>query len=261
MHLWCRFYVSEPFFAEAQLDELQRVIREILPRWSSGINVAKDEDSNDRIAVGRDGRLVDWIHQIAPPKRGLGDAVLSGAYQDLSCFLYHNDSTLPPESNRMAIEIYRLPTVENQASSAWAREAFEAIAARLPIRYANAYVDEEYRAKNMIDDETGVRAIGARITRATPGLYWLNFFGRPYVDLIGRECLLSAPACEVKAVDDGVLIALDSSADAWATAAYQQREQAVIEHLGKQYFFSRHDPARQTVAPDFRAYLMRPNDT
>jgi hypothetical protein len=260
MHLWCAFYVSRPIFGEAQLDELQRVIEEILPHWSSGMSVAKDEDSKDRIAVGHDDRLHDCLHRVAPPKRGLGSAVLFGAQRDLAFYLQHSEPALPPESNEIAIEIYRLPTVENQTASAWAREAFEAIAARLPIRYANAYADEEYYAKNMIDDETGVRAIGAKITRATPGLYWLNFFGRPYVDLIGNERLLSAPACEVKSVDDGVLIALDSSADAWTTAAYQQREQAVIEHLGRQYFFSRHDPARQTVAPDFRAYLKRQND-
>jgi hypothetical protein len=260
MHLWCAFYVSRPIFGEAQLDELQRVIEEILPHWSSGMSVAKDEDSKDRIAVGHDDRLHDCLHRVAPPKRGLGSAVLFGAQRDLAFYLQHSEPALPPESNEIAIEIYRLPTVENQTASAWAREAFEAIAARLPIRYANAYADEEYYAKNMVDDETGVRAIGAKITHATPGLYWLNFFGRPYLDLIGRERLLSVPAYEVKPVDDGVLIALDSSADAWTTAAYQQREQAVIEHLGKQYFFSRHDPARQTVAPDFRAYLKRQND-
>jgi hypothetical protein len=112
----------------------------------------------------------------------------------------------------------------------------------------------------MIDDETGVRAVGASITHAIPGLYWLSFFGRPYVDLMGRERLLSAPAYEAKSVDDGVLVALDASADAWETAVYREREQAVIEHLGKQYFFSRHDPSRQTIAPDFPAYLDRPKD-
>jgi hypothetical protein len=77
---------------------------------------------------------------------------------------------------------------------------------------------------------------------------------------MGRGRLLTAPAYEVKPVDDGVLVALDATADAWNTAAYRQREQAVIEHLGKQYFFSRHEPGRQTVAPDFRAYQNRPNE-
>jgi hypothetical protein len=54
-------------------------------------------------------------------------------------------------------------------------------------------------------------------------------------------------------VDDGVLIALDPADDAWQSEAYRQREQAVIAHLGEQYFFSRHEPQRNTVALDFRA--------
>jgi hypothetical protein len=185
--------------------------------------------------------------------------VLFGADSDLTFFLDHDDKTLPPELNNLTIEVYRLVMVEGEPTSAWARRAFEAIAARLPLRYAMAYLGEEHDAKNMIDDETGVRAIGMKITAAVPGLYWLNFFGRPYLDLMGHERLLSAPAYEVKPVDDGVLVALDAAADAWNTAAYRQREQAVIEHLGKQYFFSRHEPSRQTIAPDFRAYLNRGN--
>jgi hypothetical protein len=38
-------------------------------------------------------------------------------------------------------------------------------------------------------------------------------------------------------VGDGVLLVLDSDADAWQSEEYQRREQHVIEHLGKQYFF------------------------
>jgi hypothetical protein len=253
MHLWCPFYVSQPLFGEAQVDELQRVINEVLPQWSSELRVAKHEDSKDRIRVGRNGRLFECIHRVATPKRGLGSAVLTGSYKGVSLFLNHCEGTLPPELNEMTIEVYDLSSVEGQSSSGWARQAIEAMSALLPVRYANVRTHEEYDAKNMIDDETGVRAIGAKITKATPGLYWLNFFGRAYVNLMGRERLLSAPAYEVKPIDDGVLIALDSSAEAWQTAAYRQREQAVIAHLGKQYFFSRHNPARQTVAPDFRA--------
>lgn len=260
MHLWCDFYVSRPMFGEAQLDGLQSVINEMLPEWSSELRAAEDEDSPDSIAVGREGRLYDCIHRVAAPKRRLGDAMLTGAYKGLSFFLHHSDRTLPPELNEMTIEVYGPSTVEGQTTSAWAREAFEALAVRLPVRYANVHMDGEFAAKNLIDDETGVEAVGVDITDAIPGLYWLNYFGAPYLDLIGRERLLTSPAHEVKPVGDGVLIALDSSADAWQTAAYQQREQAVIAHLGKQFFFSRHDPARQTVAPDFSDYDNRPNN-
>jgi hypothetical protein len=252
MHLWCGFYVDQPLFDEAQLDGLQSVINAILPEWSTELSVARDEDARDRVVLRRDGRLYDSVRRVAAPRRGLGSAVLTGTYGDLSCYLQHSDRTLPPESNEMVIEVYELSTIESKTTSAWARETFEAMVARLPIRYANAYADEEYYAKNMIDDETGVRAIGAKITYATPGLYWLNFFGRPYVDLIGRERLLSAPGYDVRPVDDGVLIALDRSPDSWQTAAYREREQAVVEHLGQEYFFSRHDPSRKTIAPAFR---------
>jgi hypothetical protein len=71
------------------------------------------------------------------------------------------------------------------------------------------------------------------------------------VALIGSERLLSAPAFEVKPVGEGVLLALDSKATAWKTPAYQEREAAVIDHLGKQFFFSRFEPDRKTVAPEF----------
>jgi hypothetical protein len=257
MHLWCKFYVGRPLFAEAQLDGLQSVINQLLPDWSSDLRVAKDEDSPPSMLVGRAGRLYDCLHQVAPPKRRLGSAVLTGAYKGLSFFLQHFEGTLPPELNRMAIEVYGPSTVEGQSTSNLARMLFEAVVVQLPMRYANSRLDEEFRAKNMIDDETGVEAIGVDITEAIPGLFWLNYLGAPYVDLIGRERLLTAPAFEVKPVGDGVLLALDSSAEAWQSDAYHARERATIEHIGKQYFFSRWDLDRQTVAPDFGAYRDR----
>lgn len=114
-------------------------------------------------------------------------------------------------------------------------------------------LEQEFDVKNISRSEGGTEAIGVDLTEALPGLYWLNYFGPPYVKLIGRERLLSAPAFEVAPIGNGVIVALDASAEAWRSAAYQQREQAVIEHLGKEYFFSRHEPERKTVAPDFRA--------
>jgi hypothetical protein len=74
MHLWCRFYVSRPLFAEAQLDALQSVISELLPEWASELHVTKDESSIQKALVGRTGRLFEGLHQVAPPERGLGMA-------------------------------------------------------------------------------------------------------------------------------------------------------------------------------------------
>ena len=258
MHLWCTFFVSRPMFADVQLHGLHSVINGLLPNWSVELRAARDEDSPKYIVVRRQGRLYDCIQQVAPPKRGLGWAVLTGSYGGLSFFVMHCEGTLPPELNETTIEVYGPSTVEGQATSAWARRIFEVLAARLPVRYARANIKGEFDAKNLVDDETGVRAIGVLLAHSLPGLYWLNYFGAPYVDLIGRERLLTEPAYEVKPVGDGVLLALDASPDAWQTAAYKEREAATIAHLGKQFFFSRSDPERKTIAPDFLVSRDRP---
>ncbi len=253
MHMWFGFYLARPTFDEAQLRELQRVIKDRLPQWASRLRAAKDDDSPSGALVSQDRALYDCVYAVAPPKRGLGGVVLNGAYAGVSFYVYHCKKTYPPLLNRMSVEVIGLAAIEAQATSDWARGMFEAIVGQLPVRYGFARLDEEYYAKNMIDDETGARAIGADITDAVPGLYWLNYLGAPYLDLIGRERLLTSPAYEVKAVGDGVLLSLDSSPKAWQTAGYMEREADTIAHLGKQYFFSRWDPERQTVAPDFRA--------
>jgi hypothetical protein len=253
MHLWCKFFVSRPILDEPQVDAMQAVINELLPAWSTELRVAKYEDSREACAVGRYRRLYDGVRKVAPPKRGIGEAVFTGSYPGLSFYFLHCDTTLPPTINSLSIEVYELTTVEGRPLATWAREFCEALAANLPMRYGNAHLNEEYRAKNMVDDETGVYAIGADILDAIPGLYWLNFFGAPYVEMISRDRLLSAPAHETKAVHDGVLVTLDESPDVWDTPPYERRAQKVIEHLGQQYLFSRLDPERKTIAPDFYA--------
>ena len=252
MHLLFNFYIAAPPFSVDVLDALQLVINELLPQWSRELRVGKYEDSDDCLTVGRNGRLYDAVHRAAPPKRRLGKAVFTGAYEGLSFFVDHLESAYPPELNVIDIEVYLLPLVEGRSTSHWARELFEAMALRLPIRYAKAHTSEEYHAKNMVDDESGVRAIGADLKQAIPGLYWLSYFGPLYVELIGRDKLLTAPAYEVKPIGDGVLIALDPEAEAWQSAGYREREGATISHLGEQFFFSRLDPKRLTVAPDYR---------
>jgi hypothetical protein len=260
MHLWCGFYLARPTLDEPQVDILQSVINELLPQWSRALRVAKGEESPASIVVGREGRLHDCLRRIAASRRGIGRAVLTGAYNGLSLFLRHADGTLPAEINKVTLETYGLSSVEGEPLSLWARSMVEAISCLLPTRYANAYLDKEYAAKNRVHDEEGVRAIGPNLADGLPGLYWLNFFGAPYVELMGRQRLLSAPAYEVKPVGDGVLIALDSTASAWQNPEYKKREQEVIEHLGKKFFFSRHEPDRELVAPDFRSHRDSPGD-
>jgi hypothetical protein len=102
-HFWCSFFLSHPVFDGTQLHDLQSVINDLLPQWSGSLRAARDEDVQDTIVVGRNGRLFDAIHQVAPPKRGLGRAVLTGACKEVSFFLRHFEGTLPPELNHLTI--------------------------------------------------------------------------------------------------------------------------------------------------------------
>jgi len=250
-HLWLKMYLSRPVFAETPMDELQAVINDLLHDWSVELRAAQFESTP--VLVGRTLRLFECVQQVAPPTDGIGSAELAGSYEDLSMYLQHGQTTLPPSNNQIAIEVYRRSSVEGQTVAEWAPRMFEALTIHLPVRYARACTNTEYAAKNMVDDEEGTWAIGADLLDAIPGIYWLNFFGPPYVDLIGRERLLSAPAHEVKTAGAGVLVALDSSPVAWKNADYRQRERDVVAHLGEQFFFSRFDPERKTIAPDFYA--------
>jgi len=45
-------------------------------------------------------------------------------------------------------------------------------------------------------------------TERLPGVYWANFFGRPYIDFFGREKLLATPCCEVREISDNLILLL-----------------------------------------------------
>lgn len=248
MDLWFQLFAGRPLLDDSELKVLHRLLVALLPHWSVALQVRQDEWSRG-IALERGSPLGDAIDRIVS-NRSLGSAMLSGAHADLSIHLDSCQQTVPPELNCLTLEIHDA-TVEGQASEAWARHTFELLVAELPIRYAHVHLQQEFDCKNMILDGGSAEAIGVHLWRSLPGLYWLNYFGAPYVRMIGREKLLSAPAQHVREVGQGVLIALADSPDAWDTDDYRQREQRVIEHLGKQFFFSRHDPERQTIAPEF----------
>src|SRR5207302_286077 len=129
---------------------------------------------------------------------------------------------------------------------------FEDLPQQLPIRYANAHLSAEFDIKNMVHEAGRTRAVGVKLKEALPGLYWLNYFGAPYLRLIGEERLLSAPAYGAKKLGGGVLVALDISPLNWQSEAYKQSETATLSHVGRDYFFLKDEPARRLIAADFR---------
>jgi hypothetical protein len=151
--------------------------------------------------------------------------------------------------NRISLQVRR-PMVEGRPANVWVREAFERICAVLSPAWGWSGQVGEYWAKAM-SDSPRVEAIGRDFGRHLPGLFWLNFFGRRYKDLIGVDRLRSAPAERTIDLDDGFLIQLSSDPLDWKTADYSIREQRVRDHLGQELFFNRTEPDRATVVPDW----------
>ncbi|MEE8584717.1 MAG: hypothetical protein V3T83_07690 [Acidobacteriota bacterium] len=105
--------------------------------------------------------------------------------------------------------------------------------------------------------EGGSCAIGVNWGKAIPGIYWLNYFGSPFVRMFGMKRLLSTPAHQVRRVgEEGVLISLAEDPFSWDSPEYKERERLVLEHLGTQYFFNREEPDRETVISDEIARLI-----
>ncbi len=123
----------------------------------------------------------------------------------------------------------------------------DAIAPILNPVWGAARSSPEYRAK-VITDVPPLWAEGRDFSEHLPGLFWLNFFGEPYVRLIGLDRLLGSPS-EVMKVGDGVVVKLPGGPSAWESGDYGLAEDAVLGHLGREFFFSKRDRGRRTRAP------------
>jgi hypothetical protein len=256
------------------LDVLQDVLVTLAPRWVSQLRIwrgPRDQrpiDTTQRGALGAAvmaavsergptyQSLVDR-HGVPPFERLAGSAELRGSGPELVVVVSADTMVVSPLGvkqqlgNRIAVQVRR-PRVDGSPGAAWLEEAFEMLCARLSPVWGWAGHAREYWAKVMTDAPR-VEAVGRDFGRFLPGVFWLNFFGRRYRELIGIDRLRSAPAESVAVIDDGVLIAIATDPGAWDTPEYAVSEQQVQDRLGTELFFSKAEPGRLTVAPDWNS--------
>lgn len=191
----------------------------------------------------------------AGDERLVGSAELRGAGPELVVVVSVDErvvSRLGPATelgNHIALQVRR-PNVDGGGGAVWVREVFQALCDRLSPAWGSAQHPGEYWAKVMSDGPS-IAAVGRDFGRFLPGVFWLNFFGRRYRALLGDDRLRSTPADEVVVVDDGVLVALAPGPWGWDTPEYAVAEQRARDHLGSEVFFSKAEPDRPTVAPDW----------
>lgn len=76
------------------------------------------------------------------------------------------------------------------------------------------------------------------MTTSVPGIFWLNFFGRPYVELLGADKFRSAPCHRVEELPNGgFLLVLTPTAHEATSKDGRRCAEEVKQHLGIEYFF------------------------
>lgn len=250
-----KFYVKKSLCSRKAVEALDTVFWDHLHKWRGGLLLLPEheEDRHSGSAIGQHESLFDAVSRVSPIRFGLCAVNMAGAYEGVAVFMQCSRSSLPPESNLLTVEVSGTPMVEGKATAEWARAFFRAFAAAVPLRYGQARTRAEFDAKNMVREKRSTRAVGVNLKRALPGLYWMNFLGRDYLDLIGPERFSAVPAPFVEDLDAGVCIGLDEDPGRWSADEYRQREDALLAHLGREYFFSKADPERSTKAPAFEA--------
>lgn len=249
-----KFYAAKPLSSPGAMNALDAALRQHLRDWREGLHVLPESQDDRSEGTPLDSlSLADGLARVAPMRFGMCAANLVGAYDGVTAFLQCSRKGIPPESNLLTVEVVDRDVVEGTPLVEWARKLFTAVVEAIPLRYGQARTRAEFDAKNMIRERGSTKAVGVNLKHALPGLYWLNFFGPEYLRLLGPERLATAPAPLVERVGEGILIGLGHDPGAWNSAEYRRLEQAVLSHLGREYFFSKSDPGGPTKAPVFDA--------
>lgn len=267
-----KIYPGQFLLTGTALDHVQSLIRENAPEWSENLHVWRYRAEKTPVNVYKEDGLREAIrsrasergplyHQLesrygAGSPRFFGSAELRGTDDSITLIVAVDEDVLRQAGDKVVWGNWitfqvREPKVDGVDAVVWGSKMFEELCAAVSPFYGHAHMSDEYEAKNISHEGGGTEAIGVDISRHLPGLYWANFFGRPYVELIGRDRLLRSPAEYVREVDAGVLIRLGPDPRGWQIQEYRATEQLVRQHIGLEYFFSRDEPNRKTTSPDF----------
>lgn len=263
---------------QSVIDALEATLFSYAPHWCARVSCDNSSRAEGALSYrAQNGRLFELLSEardrslaqisasrareaaLSDAPRSRVDAVsleLRGAHDALIVIVSASDRQfhLTPDawiwSNRLSLQILA-DDIEGTPGPECARKSICELTPALGTEYARAYTWKEFETKNISRRGGGYRALGGNVANALPGLYWLNFFGRSYVELIGLDRLMTAPAPEVREIGGGVLMLLDDDPRAWDTRRYRRTERCVLKHLGPRFFFSKWRPWRRTVAPDF----------
>jgi hypothetical protein len=88
------------------------------------------------------------------------------------------------------------------------------------------------------DPKFGRTVLPINLNKGLPGIYWANFFGPKYVNLIGRNKLLSAPCFKVTELQDGGILIIISPSPLYPDEEENRKKQLAFRiFLGEPFFY------------------------
>jgi hypothetical protein len=266
-------YFDRSLLAANHMYDLHNALHDAAPRWSSGLRTYLSDRPSIPITINDPNALCNAVESSAlhrgprymelvrrygagPYERRSGVEELRGANSSLIVVLSVDEWVMSPSredwhfGNSLTVQI-RSARVEGEDAAEWATKTFELLCARLSPAWGSTRLVDEFRSKNFVAEGRDRKVVGTNVSQHLPGIYWLNFFGDIYCNLIGRDRLLSCPAEQTKVVAGGVLVKISARPRSWDSEMYRRREADIAGYLGRQYFFDRSGATESYMAPAF----------
>lgn len=262
--------VFDRFIAEdGTLDALWDVLLSKAPKWAGGIHIRKSPKIRLPIDVNASGGFSNAVRGSAAERGptyhalvsmyGKGDERLSGSVElrgSDSAFIvvvaidqkpFHHIGGALSLGNRLAIQV-RKKKIDGVDAIIWIRDVFRELCERTDPAWGKISDCGEYWEKVM-EVSPSVRAVGRDFSKYLPGLFWLNFFGKPYLNAIGTKRVATTPARVVERLKTGILVEIYEDPLLWNEEPSRILERAVRDHLGSEFFFLKGYETSKTKSP------------
>lgn len=87
------------------------------------------------------------------------------------------------------------------------------------------------------DPRYGQTVIPVDLRKGLPNVFWANFFGPEYVELIGKHKLLSTPCHEIRQLSDGGVLILTTLSPLAPSLEIRTKQKAVRDYWGEDLFY------------------------
>jgi hypothetical protein len=260
------FVFTRDIAEDNTLIEIEGLLRRSAAAWCEALRIWVTNREQTPIHEGRlkaetvdavtdNGPVSPLVTRTIPAEstRRIGSVEIRGASPDVTAFIsvdafpYSRRSGKPAMNNDVGIQVRR-PKVAGRPAADWSADFFAETCATTNPLWGTVNTWSEYDQKVMSHGPE-IRAVGRNFDKYLPGLFAHNYFGPPYVELIGEDALLSAPAAETRKIGDGVLLVVEPDPERWDTPQAMSRNQTILDHLGREYFYDKHNPTQDVSAP------------